>query len=310
MQLAAKTPLLKPHVAREALWGVSLVILSASCFGLMVLFGRLAYHDGVSPASLLFLRFAIAAPVLAALARWRGSVWPTGRSLGIAVLMGAIFVGNSLAYFVGLNIAPAATVATVFFAYPVIVALAAWLLFDERISRQKLAALLLAVVGCLAVIGPTELKAAGGAALALLAAVIYASYILLARFMDSRVDPLAQASVITGVAALLFGAIVAHQGLTLPRTASGWFGVTALAMVSTVVAIAAFLAGVRRLGATGAATLSVAEPIVAAVAAAVFLEEPLGVGAAVGVALVVASTVLIVNGGVRPTEKTLAEQPG
>ncbi len=310
MQLADKTPLLNPRVAREALLGVSLVILSASCFGLMVLFGRLAYRDGVSPASLLFLRFAIAAPVLAALAGWRGSVWPTGRSLGLAVLMGAIFVGNSLAYFVGLNIAPAATVATVFFVYPVIVALAAWLLFDERISRKKLAALLLAVAGCLAVIGPTELKEAGGAALALLAAVIYASYILLARFIHSRVDPLAQASVITGVAALLFGAIVAQQGLTLPRTASGWFGVTALAMVSTVVAITAFLAGVRRLGATGAATLSVAEPIVAAVAAAFFLGEPLGVGAAVGVALVAASTVLIVNGDARPTEKALAEQAG
>ena len=163
---------------------------------------------------------------------------------------------------------------------------------------------------CLAVIGPTELKEAGGAALALLAALIYASYSLLARFIHSRVDPLAQASVITGVAALLFGAIVAQQGLTLPRIASGWFGVMALAMVSTVVAMTAFLAGVRRLGATGAATLSVAEPIVAAVAAAFCLEEPLGVGAAVGVALVAASTVLIVNGGARPTEKALAEQAG
>jgi drug/metabolite transporter (DMT)-like permease len=303
MQLADASPVLKPRAAREALWGVSLVILSASCFGLMVLFGRLAYHDGVSPASLLFLRFAMAAPVLAALARWRSSVWPTGRSLGVAVLMGMIFVGNSLAYFVGLSIAPAATVATVFFAYPGIVALAAWLLFHERISRRKLVALLLAVAGCLAAVGPTELKGAGGAALALLSAVIYSSYILLARFIDVRVDPLAQASVITGVAALLFGAIVAQQGLTLPHTTPGWGGVIALTMVSTVVAITAFLAGVRRLGATGAATLSVAEPIVAALAAAFFLEEPLGLGAAVGVALVVASTLLIVNGVERQPER-------
>lgn len=285
--------------SRSANQGVALVVLSACCFGAMVLFGRWAYADGVAPASLLFMRFALAAPILIALVLWRGSAWPSGRSALIAVLMGAIFVGNSLAYFVALAHAPAATVAIVFFAYPAIVTVAAWLLFREVLGTARLFALLLALGGCVATLGLAALGTLGGAAYALLAAGIYTLYVLLARGVAPDTDPLAQAAVITTVAASLLGAIVYWQGLTLPSSTQGWSGVVALAVISTVIAITAFLAGAARLGSTGAATLSAAEPVVASILAALLLDEPLHAGIVLGAGLMVGSTLLIVNSAAR-----------
>jgi drug/metabolite transporter (DMT)-like permease len=265
----------------------------------MVLFGRWAYADGVAPASLLFMRFAIAAPILVALALWRGSTWPKGRSALISVLMGAVFVGNSLAYFVALSHAPAATVAIVFFAYPAIVTAAAWVVFRESLDRARAIALVLALAGCVATIGFSALSALGGASFALLAAGIYTLYVLLARGVAPETDPLAQAAVITAVAATLLGGIVYGQGLSLPSSAQGWSGVVALAVISTVIAMTAFLAGASRIGSTGAATLSAAEPVMAAILAALLLDEPLHAGIVLGAGLIVGSTLLIVKGSGR-----------
>jgi drug/metabolite transporter (DMT)-like permease len=265
----------------------------------MVLFGRWAYAAGVSPASLLFMRFAIAAPILGGLVLWRGSLWPTGRSALISVLMGSVFVGNSLAYFVALAHAPAATVAIVFFAYPAIVTVAAWLLFRDALDTARILALVLALAGCVATIGLTALGALGGASFALLAAAIYTLYVLLARGVAPDTDPLAQAAVITAVAAAWLGAIVYWQGLSLPSTPQGWSGVGALAVISTVIAMTAFLAGAARLGSTGAATLSAAEPVVAAILAALLLDEALHAGIVFGAGLMVGSTLLIVKSSAR-----------
>jgi drug/metabolite transporter (DMT)-like permease len=285
--------------SRRAKEGAALVVLSACCFGAMVLFGRWAYADGVSPASLLFMRFAIAAPILVALVLWRGGAWPKGRSALISVLMGTVFVGNSLAYFVALTHAPAATVAIVFFAYPAIVAVAAWLVFRESLDPARLFALALALAGCVATIGFTALGALGGASFALLAAGIYTLYVLLARGVAPDTDPLAQAAVITAVAATLLGGIAYAQGLSLPRSTQGWSGVIALAVISTVIAITAFLAGAARLGSTGAATLSAGEPVVATLLAALLLDEPLHAGIVLGAGLMVGATLLIVNSSAR-----------
>ncbi len=68
-----------------------------------------------------------------------------------------------------------------------------------------------------------------------------------------------------------------------------------LATVSTVIAIAAFLAGAARLGATGAATISSAEPVVSAALAALFLAEPLHLGVLLGAAMIVGATLLVVG---------------
>ncbi|MBL8508597.1 MAG: EamA/RhaT family transporter, partial [Chitinimonas sp.] len=47
------------------LMGALLILLSALCFGVMPLFGRLAYAEGADTQAVLLLRFVIAGVLLA-----------------------------------------------------------------------------------------------------------------------------------------------------------------------------------------------------------------------------------------------------
>ncbi len=284
-----------------AVLGAVLVFLSAAAFGSMVVFGRWAFEDGVSPISLLFLRFAIAAPVLALLARSRKAARPRGRAALIAVVMGAAYVGNSLSYFVALGRIPAATVVALFFTYPVFVMVAARFFDAERIGVAGLVALALAVAGAVLSVGGTGLQLDSGVLLPLLAGGFYTGYVVLAR-RTASVHPFASGALITGVAAIVFGVLALRQGLQLPHSFKGWFAILALALLSSVFAMAAFLAGAARLGATRSAIVSAAEPVVAALLAAMVLGEPVRAGAVLGLVLITVSTVLVISSRARSAQ--------
>src|SRR3954470_16121414 len=71
--------------------GALLVLASAAAFGVMPIFGKLAFEAGVGVATLLFVRFAIAAPVLwAAVALRRTFPRVEPRVLCRALALGAV----------------------------------------------------------------------------------------------------------------------------------------------------------------------------------------------------------------------------
>lgn len=90
----------------------------------MPIFARFAYTSGVSPVTLLFLRFAFAAPVMLGLVAYRRVRLPRGAALAALIgLGGVIYVAQALCYFTALTRAPASLVALILYLYPVLVAL-------------------------------------------------------------------------------------------------------------------------------------------------------------------------------------------
>ena len=84
----------------DRLVGVLLIAVSASCFGAMAIFARLAYEAGTDPITVLFLRFTIAAIFMSTVMAVKGIAFPRGRTLISLTLMGALgYVGFSLAFF-------------------------------------------------------------------------------------------------------------------------------------------------------------------------------------------------------------------
>ena len=67
----------------------------------------------------------------------------------------------------------------------------------------------------------------------------------------------------------------------------------AIALVSTVVAMVGFFAGIKRLGAADAATLSILEPVVTVVLAAIFLDEPVTAVQMAGGAIVLGAVITL-----------------
>lgn len=276
-----------------SLIGLSQVLLSAIAFGAMAILARVAYADGTSPATLLLLRFAIAGLVLLPWVRLRRLPWPSGRPLLALVLMGALgYAGMSACYFNALNYAAAGTVALLLYLFPVIVLLLSVFL-GERLTVLRLAALLLALAGLAVTIGLEFSAQPLGLLLGLGAALIYSLYILAGSRFTAGSDPLAAACVVTLSAAASYAVQVGWQGWAPPQSAHGWLAIVMMALICTVAAVALFLNGLEKIGATRASLVSTAEPVVTILLAWALLGEPVGLPQVMGGMLILGAVLLV-----------------
>jgi drug/metabolite transporter (DMT)-like permease len=288
--------------------GPALCLLSAACFGAMAIFGKLAYAAGVEPGALLLLRFALAAVLLGLVLLLRPDLRsaratapvrarPSRRVVVTALGLGAVgYATQASLYFSALERVDASLVALVLYTYPAMVTVAAAVLGRERLTPARSAAVLVASCGTLLVLvgaGAVRFDPIG-AALAFGAAVTYTAYILVADTVVHRLPPVVlSALVMTGAALTLAARALASGGADLGFGPAGWFWVGCIAVVSTVVAMLAFFAGLRRSGPSTAAILSTAEPVVTTALAAVALGEFLAPVQLVGGLLVLASVAVV-----------------
>lgn len=287
---------------REWLKGLALMALSASSFGTLAIFARQAYAAGADPPTVLFLRFSIAAMVMVGVMLARGLPWPRGKLLAALLALGGLgYVGQSLAFFTALTLAPASLVALLLYLYPVMVTLAARVMFKEPLGPRKLGALGLALAGTALTIGPAAGGQQGiaplGIALGVAASVIYSVYIIAGSTVTPRAGPIPSSTVIMGAAALVYGVIVAARGPVFPAGPGGWLAVAGIALISTVVAIVAFFAGMERIGPVNTSTLSAVEPVVTVILAALILRETIAPLQVAGGALILAAVVLLARAG-------------
>lgn len=276
-----------------SLIGLLQVLLSAIAFGAMAILARVAYADGTSPATLLLLRFAIAGLVLLPWVRLRRLPWPSGRPLLVLVLMGALgYAGMSACYFNALNYASAGTVALLLYLFPAIVLLLSVFL-GERLTVRRLAALLLALSGLAVTIGLEFSARPLGLLLGIGAALIYSLYILAGSRFTAGTHPLAAACVVTLSAAASYAVQVARLGWAPPHSTQGWLAIVMLALLCTVAAVALFLNGLEKIGATRASLVSTAEPVVTILLAWALLGEPVGLSQLAGGMLILGAVLLI-----------------
>jgi drug/metabolite transporter (DMT)-like permease len=256
--------------------GLALIALSTLAYGVQPIFGKVAYAAGVTPLPLLAWRYLIALVCLALLERGpRPPLRVRLRLWGI----GSVFVFNSVAYFMALDALPASVTALVLFSYPVIVALFAALAGVEPLTWRSLLAALGAFAGCALTAGGLELSAGlpvRGVAWALAAAVVYAGYVVLSSRFGHGVPARVLALHVVQVSALLCVVFaVLGPGLALPREPRAWLSVAAIALVSTVVSMIAFLAGMALVGPSRASVLASLEVLVTLVLAFLLLGERL-----------------------------------
>jgi drug/metabolite transporter (DMT)-like permease len=276
------------------------MVASAASFGVMPIFARFAYASGIEPFTLLFLRFTAATPIMIVLCALSRARMPRGKPLVVLILLGAVlYVAQSLCYFMALTVAPASLVALLLYLYPGLVAIGASLLRRERFTRIKGIALGLALVGAALMIGFVRGGSIAGILLGIGASVIYSVYILVGDTVMKEVDPLPATTVVIASTAAVYALIALVRGPVWPSTGAGWLSVGALSIVSTVIAIGAFFAGLERVGPTNASTISALEPALAVALAAVFLGESITVVKATGAVLILVAVVLIARAGSR-----------
>jgi drug/metabolite transporter (DMT)-like permease len=249
--------------------------------------------------TLLFLRFGIAAALMTLILLMRKEPFPGGRFLLQLIGMGGLgYVGQSFSYLTAIRYASAGLVALLLYLYPMFVFVLSVIVLRERVSWIKVFALLLALTGTALTVDPAggELT---GILLAISAALIYSVYIIVGTNVMKHVSAVQSSVVIFASAGAVYGILTVVNGVHLPTTNSGWFGIIGIVLVATIIPVVTFLAGLERIGPTNAAMLSTLEPVVTVLLAAWIFSERLQAIGLLGGGFILVAVILLTRGELR-----------
>lgn len=280
--------------------GFFLCLLSAACFAALGVFGTLAYDDGVNTLTLLFVRFALAGLVFAALRLGMRSVRVVRlprRTLLIALGLGAFgYAAQAGLYFAALRHVDVSLLSLLLYTFPAFVTIAAILLGREAPSARRFGALAVATAGTVLVLAGSaggQIDAAG-VVMGIGAALTYTAYILVADTVVGDVPPLLLSTLVAAGATFTFGVVgVVSGGLDFGFDAEGWLWLTCIALVSTVIAVLAFFGGLARVGPSSASILSTFEPAVTVLLAFLVFADTLTAVQLSGGVLVLAAAMIL-----------------
>ena len=314
---------------RRRATGVALVLTAAVAFGSASVLARPVYDAGMGWLGLVTWRFLIGAGLawmwVATSAQRRASLRRLGRRrVVVTIALGALFTGNAGTYYAALETVPVALAGVLVYTYPVIVAVLSVRFATRLPGRRPWAALALALTGVVLALGGIDLTTApplGGIALVMLSSVIFSIWIIAsARLSGERRDRLGHeaadaegsaastgdaaattAIMITSSAVVFSLGSVATGGSVNPMDVpeAAWPAIIAIGFLASFLAIQAFYAGARRIGAAQAALLSTVEPLTIVVLAGIFLGERLEPIQLAGAVLIMVS-VVVAQTGPRP----------
>jgi drug/metabolite transporter (DMT)-like permease len=247
------------------------------------------------------VRFTLAGLIFAAALRVTGG-WAGLRRLPRGVVLIGLGLGaagyslQSGLYFAAIERLDVSMVALLLYTYPAFVTVAALLLGRATPTVRTWVALAIASAGLVLVLlaAGTGAFDLAGALLSLAASLTYTTYTLVSDRIIGEIEPLALSMlVLTGATATFAVAGLVTGSLDLALSGEAWMWLVLIALVSTVVAVSAFFAGLRRVGPSEAAILSTFEPPVTVALAYMALGERLTWLQLVGGGMVLAAVVLL-----------------
>ena len=281
----------------KTLKGYLFAILSAVIYGLMPLMASHIYADGVNAMTLVLLRNLLALPVLAVLAFCQQKTLkvPAKALGGMAFLAAFGCCITPVLLFSSYHYIPSGTATTIHFVYPAIVVLIGILFLKKKAQLGTVLSLVLCVGGICLFYKPGADFHWGGAGLALLSGVTFAIYVaMLPMLRQEQVKGFLFTFYIALCSTVMMGiACAATDNLVLPQSLAGWGWCLLFALGVTAGAVVLFQQGTFCIGPERASILSTFEPITSVVVGVVFMEEVIGLRDYVGIALVLAASVLI-----------------
>ena len=279
--------------------GVASALVAVLIWGGWIVATRHSLVTYLAPTDVGLLRFAVPALIFAPV--WlRIGLVPKGVPLRVLVPLlagsGAFF---SLSIAHGMIYAPAAhTGALVPGTIPLWTALIGLVVFRETFSRWRTAGLLLMAVGALLIGGASALldTATDGAwrghLLFLFSAFVWGCYTH--AFMRSGLTAIQAVAVSSVWSAIVHGIVALAVGSSLPDLPADTlaYQVVMQGLVNGVVAFLTFSFAVTRLGPMGAAPFTAFVPVLAAIGAWAFIDEPLGIAEILAIACVAAGVAL------------------
>jgi inner membrane transporter RhtA len=271
-------------VTRSRVPAPLMVVTAIACVQTGAAIARTLF-DELGVAGTALWRLMVAAFVLSVVLRPKVLAW-SRRQWGAAALLGFALAGMNLVFYSSLNLVPLGVAVTVEFLGPLLLALVQ--------TRRAIDFLWVALAG--AGVGLLGMQAAGGEVngwglvLAFTAGLFWAGYIVssarVGRVLPG-VDGLAVALVFSALLVLPFGAGQATAVLTDP---SLLLGVTAVALMSTIIPYGLEMTALRRIPTRVFGVLMSLQPAAAALSGWLILDQVLGVTELTALVMVVCAS--------------------
>ncbi|MEQ8200783.1 MAG: DMT family transporter [Syntrophomonadaceae bacterium] len=294
------------HPTSKELKGSLYILFSALMYATLPVLVKLAYRQGLTPESTLFLRylfsFLFLAIVLVGVRRE-----PVLTLTPLVFAQGILLTAGGLFYFFALEYLAAGLTTVIFFAHPALVALLSIIIYSESLAPRVMVGLTLALTGVFFLSGlqnGSSPAAADGIIYALLACLCYALYSLAGQKTVADGKPLSITATIALIAIFIIAPIYPQDAGAIFHLTWPQLLVTVLmACFNTLLAVLFFLKGLQQIGATRATLISTAEPVFCLILAYLILGETLTMKEIIGAGMVLASMFL----AIRPAVKTPAE---
>jgi drug/metabolite transporter (DMT)-like permease len=256
----------------------------------------------LGPISISLFRLIVALPFLAGLVTIRRyNLSMTRREAVIFAGFGfcslTVFV---TVYFASFAYTTVQHASALLYTAPAFVALLSWMILKEQMTRSKVTAVVLSVVGAFLIVGVLKggrlfaSRTQIGDWLAIASGVAYSTWYIFGKVLGKNREPAVVCVVGMSFGALfLFFVAVATGTLQLPNGTIAWELMLLLGTVPTALAYLFYLTGLKLIDATKASVFAIIEPVTAVILGALLLRETLSYDSLLGFVLIVSSIILI-----------------
>ena len=276
------------------------ILLAAALWGIIGIWNRTLLAAGLSPTGIVLVRNFGGMALLALVFAVRDcSVFRVKREhlkyfAGTGIVSVVLF---TCCYFTCQKLCSLAVASILLYTAPAFVVVLSAVLWKEPVTKKKLLALLLTLVGCACVCGVFSgglTVTAGGILLGLGAGFFYALYSIFGRYALAHYD-----SMTVTVWTFLFAgpaSLVLLRPAELTAVFSQpkmWLIAAGLVVCSTVLPYILYTGGLSRVEPGKASIMASLEPVVAALAGVILFSEPMNGLTAAGILLVLAGVVIL-----------------
>lgn len=288
--------------------GLFWILLSASGYAFMPTLVKTVYANSTfEPMDIALWRFIFAVPLIWILVTLRQRSASAKQKEPIPVrrvmLLGFIFAFAALTAFFGLERLPASTYVVLFYTYPAMVVVLSFFL-GEAIQRIAWIALAMALIGVALTVPDFSTEGAGdiiGVGFAIANAAVVALYYIVSKRVMSGLNDVFRATAFLMVGTLLTLAIlIPIRGIQFPPNVTTLLSMMALGAFCTVMPVFGVNIGIQKIGASRAALISTAEPVMSMLVAMILLGEIILPIQWVGAVFIVGSVILL---QLRPKKK-------
>jgi drug/metabolite transporter (DMT)-like permease len=176
-----------PSCPRHNGYAVALICLGVLCIVINDAMGKwLVAH--YSPFQIVFIRNLVALPIIIAIVL---AIGPDPRALRSRrlwphLLRGVLLVGGAYTFFLSLTVLPLAEATALIFAAPIFVTILSVPLLGEHVGRRRWLAVLAGFAGVLVIVHPGAAAYQPASLLVVATAVLYALFMIGARWIDRR----------------------------------------------------------------------------------------------------------------------------